>query len=444
VAGELQIPYDLQAEQNALGAMLQSRNAIVDVLDVIKQSDVFYDSKNKLIFEQIQTLYAQGIEVDPTTLKNALDQRGLLEAVGGVTYLFDLVDTPAIITAAEEYAKIVRGHSLRRNIIRAGDQIKALGFKKDGTSPELLLDQAESLIFNASNKDESEDFHKIESLMAEVGEYLENIRLNKGVSGISSPYHDLNKFLHGFKPGQLIIIGGRPSMGKSTVLLDLVRHAALTQNIPSALFSLEDEPMLISVKILSAESSVSKGNIDQAIFSPRDAQNIRETQQRLANKPLFIDGSSHLTLLEIHTKCRRIQQRLQQEGKKLELVLIDYLQLIKTSDRHESRQQEVASISRSLKALAKELQVPIIAAAQLNRAAEEHSNRAPRMSELRESGQIEQDADVILLIHRIISKENSYGVDTDLIIEKNRAGERGRTINLLFDYHCCRFQSVFQ
>jgi replicative DNA helicase len=440
-----QVPYDLQAEQNTLGAMLQSRDAIVDVLDIIRDPEVFYDSKHKLIFEQIQILYVQGIEVDQTTVKNLLDQKNLLELAGGIAYLYDLIDVPVLTSAAAEYARIVRGQSLRRNIIQAGDQIKALGLKKDGTSPELLLDQAESIISNASGFDMSEDFINIDVLMHDIGEYLENARLNGGVSGISSPYVDLNKILHGFKPGQLIIVGGRPSMGKSTILLDLVRHAAFVQNIPSAIFSLEDKPMLLSLKILSAESSVSSSTITQGKYNQQEFQKITQTQQRLATKSLRVDGSSHLTILEIHTKCRRLQQHLQREGKELGLVLIDYLQLIHMGEdpnsrqQHENRQQAVAYISRSLKALAKELHVPVIAAAQLNRTSEEHTNRPPRMSELRGSGQIEQDADVILLIHRKISEENNYDVTTQLIVEKNQAGERGSKVDLLIDTQHSRF-----
>jgi replicative DNA helicase len=201
--------------------------------------------------------------------------------------------------------------------------------------------------------------------------------------------------------------------------------------------------MLLSLKILSAESSIPKFLLDQASLNEKNTTKLLQTQKDLAQKPLFIDGSSHLSLLEIHTKARRINQKLLQEGKKLELILIDYLQLVRTGDNHESRQQEVATISRSLKALAKELQIPVVAAAQLSRAAEDRGNRAPRMSELRESGQIEQDADVILLIHRQIDEDNTYHPTTELIVEKNRAGERGNKITLSFNGMLSRFDDAY-
>jgi replicative DNA helicase len=431
------------AEQNILGAMLKSKDAVVDVFDVIKNSQVFYQSKNQTVFEAMQNLSARGIEVDVTTVKNHLDQAGKLEAIGGVSYLIELIESTPLTSSAAHYAQIVRGLRLRRKIIEAGDRIKALGQKKDGTSPNQLFDQAQSLIFDASEANSAEEFSRIDVLMENVNLYLEQIRLRGGVAGISSPFVDLNKSVRGLKPGQLIIIGGRPSMGKSTLLLDFARSAAFRQDVPTALFSLEDEPMLLSLKILSAESSIPKYSLEQASLDEKNTAALLKTQQNLAHKPLFIDGSSHLSLLEIHTKSRRINQKLLQEGKKLELILIDYLQLVRTGDNHESRQQEVATISRSLKALAKELQIPIVAAAQLSRAAEEHGNRPPRMSELRESGQIEQDADVILLIHRKTDENNAYDSTTELIVEKNRAGERGNKITLNFNGILSRFEDAY-
>jgi replicative DNA helicase len=436
-----ELPTDPIAEQNVLGAMLKSKDAVIDVFDIIRSPQVFHQAIHQQVFEAIQNLYSQGIEIDITTLKNYLDQNGKLESVGGASYLIELFESTPLVSSASHYAKIIKGLRLRRKIIEAGDRIKSLGLKKDGTSPEELFNQAQSLVFDASESNAAEEFARIDSLMNDVDDYLKQVQLKGGVAGISSPFVDLNKWIRGFKPGQFIIIGGRPSMGKSTMLLDFARDAAFRQDVPTALFSLEDEPMLISLKILSAESSIPKFVLDGATLNDLNTAKLLKTQKRLAQKPLFIDGSSHLSLLEIHTKARRINQKLLQEGKKLELILIDYLQLIWTGNSHESRQQEVATISRSLKALAKELQIPVIAAAQLSRAAEDRGSRPPRMSELRESGQIEQDADVILLIHRQVGEDNAYDTKTELIVEKNRAGERGSKIGLYFNGQLSRFDN---
>jgi len=436
---DTKLPYDLDVEKNVLNVLLMSKDARVNILDQIKSSDFFYFRPNQTIFDAIIKLYTKGDEIDPTILANYLKTNGLLDEIGGVEYLKDIATRDTLFSGANHYAKILKEYKIRRNLIDVGDQIKKLGYAQQGEEGRELIDYAQVLVNKATDVEHISDFEKIDLVFENFNQYLEDLKKNKKNIGIFTPFTMVNKIIHGFKPGQMIVVGARPSMGKSTLLLELVRDAAFKQNQPTVLFSLEDEPTLITAKLLAAETGITTWDIENS-HDAKVVEAVTNVEKQNQEKDLFIDASPDLNLIQIRTKCRRIQSKLQKEGKKLGLICVDYLQLVKAGERIDQRHLEVAHISRSLKALARELHCPVIVAAQLNRNIEDR-NSLPRMSDLKESGQIEQDADIIFLLHRQITEDNRYSTNLELLIEKNRSGQRGERVLLDFELQYSRIRN---
>ena len=326
------------------------------------------------------------------------------------------------------YARIVRERAQLRSLVQAGTRVVQLGYAADGGDVDELINQAQSEIYAVSERGNSEDYRPITEFLDETVQQLQELEKNGGfASGVPTGFYQLDNLAHGLHPGQLIIVAARPAMGKSTLALDFCRNAAIHNNMTSVIFSLEMDGTEISRRMISAESGVSMSRMSSGDLEDADWTKIAQVLSRCAQAPLYIDDSPNLTLPEIRSKCRRLKQQ-----NDLKLVVVDYLQLMSSGKRVESRQQEVAEFSRSLKLLAKELDIPVVAVAQLNRGPEQRTDRKPMLADLRESGSLEQDADVVMLLHRpeAYNQDDRPG-EADIIVAKHRNGPTA-TIPLTF------------
>ncbi|OKL50514.1 replicative DNA helicase [Boudabousia marimammalium] len=431
-------PQDIDAEISVLGAMLLSKEAIADV-DAIITADAFYRPAHATIFQVALELFAKGEPADAITVAAELNRRGDLNRVGGATYLHTLIASVPTAANATYYAHIVREQAILRNLVNAGTKIVQLGYADEGGDVDDLVDAAQREIMSVSMDSTTEDFVQIGPVVDEMMELLGSSTAQDS-AGVPTGLARLDELTNGLHPGQLIIVAARPSMGKSTLALDFCRSASIHHGMASVFFSLEMGRDEIVKRMLSAESEVFLSSINRAELEDRDWDRLAKRIGRMHDAPLFIDDSPNLTLPEIRAKARRLKQQHD-----LKLVVIDYLQLMTTNKRVESRQQEVSEISRNLKLLAKELQVPVVAAAQLNRGPEQRNDKKPMMADLRESGSLEQDADVIMLLHRpdYYGKEDDMERkgEADIIVAKHRNGET-RTVGAIFQGHYSRFQNM--
>jgi replicative DNA helicase len=424
-------PYNLEAEQALLGACLLNKDALNEILEFVRVED-FYGDNHRLIFSCIHSLVMAGSPCDLVTLTDALISAGHLERAGGVPYIASLTDTVPAASAAVHYAKIVAEKALMRTLIAAAAHIEAEGYGGAHTAQE-LLELAEKAIFEVAERRVHDGFHAIRDLLMEVYDMIGRIKAADGVTGLPT-FRDLDKLLSGLQKSDLIILASRPGVGKTTMALNIAQRAAVKHSKRVAVFSLEMPKEQLVQRMLCTQAEVNLGNVRKGMASSEDFKRLSNALIPLSDAEIYIDDSAAITVSEMRSKCRKLM--LEKQG--LDLLVVDYIQLMQASGgrRVENRQQEVAEFSRSLKALAKELDVPVLALSQLSRQAEKGSD-APNLSHLRESGALEQDADVVIMLHQQKEKESEDGAPPDagfaspgsdivqVIVAKHRNGPVG-------------------
>ncbi len=425
-------PQDLVAEQGVLGGMLLSKDAISDVVEILRERD-FYRPAHELIYDAIIDLYGRGEPVDPVTVSAELTKRGDIARAGGAPYLHTLISSVPTAANAGYYARIVSERAILRRLVEAGTKIVQLGYSAEGEVDD-VVDQAESEIYAVTDRRSAEDFVQLNTLIPAALDQIE--KMSKGLisEGVKTGFKDLDILTNGLHPGNMIVIAARPAVGKSTLGLDIARYATIHDGAPAVIFSLEMSRSEITMRMLSAEARVALNNIRSGTLSDEEWARLARRMGEISEAPLFIDDSPNLSMMEIRAKARRLKQK---HG--LKLIIIDYLQLMTSGKKVENRQQEVSEFSRQLKLLAKELNVPVVAISQLNRSPEQRSDKKPMLSDLRESGSIEQDADVVILLHRddLYDNQNRSG-EADFIIAKHRNGPT-RTITVSAQLHFAKF-----
>ncbi len=429
-------PNDLLAEQSTLGGMLLSKDAVADVIESLRGVD-FYVPKHELIFDAILSLYAQGEPTDVVAVTDELIKTGDLQRAGGADYLHTLTSIVPTAANAGYYAGIVSEKALLRRLVDAGTRIVQMGYAGQGDATE-LVNASQAEIYGVTGMEQSEDYVPLTVAVDAAVDEIEAARGRDGqMTGVPTGFAELDDLTNGLHGGQMIVVAARPAMGKSTLALDFARASAIKNNQPTIFFSLEMGRSEIAMRLLSAEGAIPLQNMRKGTLDSRDWTTVAQTRGRINDAPLYIDDSPNMTLVEIRAKCRRLKQRAG-----LKMVVIDYLQLMTSGKRVESRQQEVSEFSRALKLLAKELQVPVVALSQLNRGSEQRTDKRPQVSDLRESGSIEQDADMVILLHRdsVYDRETRPG-EADLIVAKHRNGPT-KDIEIAFQGHFSRFADM--
>ena len=428
-------PQDVIAEQSVLGGMLLSKDAISDVVEILRERD-FYRPAHELIYDAIVDLYGRGEPADPVTVSAELTKRGDLVRAGGAPYLHTLISSVPTAANAGYYAKIIRERAIMRRLVEAGTKIVQLGYTDEGEVDD-AVDQAQAEVYAVTERRESEDYVQLSELLPAAYDEIEKISSGVAGEGVKTGFKDLDALTNGFHPGNMIVLAARPAVGKSTLGLDIARYASIHKRETSVIYSLEMSRSEITMRMLSAEARVPLNNIRSGQLGEEEWAKMARRMGEISDAPLFIDDSPNLSLMEIRAKSRRLKQRHD-----LKLIVIDYLQLMTSGKRVENRQQEVSEFSRQLKLLAKELNVPVVAISQLNRSPEQRSDKKPMLSDLRESGSIEQDADVVILLHRedLYDSQNRSG-EADLIVAKHRNGPT-RTITVSAQLHLARFTDM--
>lgn len=428
-------PQDLGAEQSALGSMLLSKDAIADCVEILKASD-FYRPAHESIYDAVLDLYGRGEPVDAITVGDELTKRGDLQRIGGAAYLHQLIQSVPTAANAGYYAEIIHERAVLRRLVEAGTRIVQMGYGQGEGDVDDIVNRAQAEVYAVADKRGGEDYHSLAEVLNDAMEEIEAASGRAGeMTGVPTGFYELDELTHGLHPGQMIVIAARPAVGKSTMGVDIVRSAAIKHKLPSVIFSLEMSRTEITMRVLSAEATIQLQDLRKGHMGPEQWQKMARIMGEISDAPLFIDDSPNMSLMEIRAKCRRLKQQ-----HNLKLVVIDYLQLMSSGKKVESRQQEVAEFSRALKLLAKELEVPVIAISQLNRGPEQRTDKRPQMSDLRESGSIEQDADVVILLHRDRSNPEREG-DADVIVAKHRNGPT-KDIILAFQGHYSRFSNM--
>ena len=428
-------PQDVLAEQSVLGGMLLSKDAISEVVEILRERD-FYRPAHELIYDAILDLYSRGEPADPVTVSAELTKRGDLTRAGGAPYLHTLISSVPTAANASYYAKIIRERAIMRRLVEAGTKIVQLGYTVEGEVDE-AVNQAQAEVHAVTERRAAEDYIQLSELLPAAFDEIEKISSGVVGEGVKTGFKDLDALTHGFHPGNMIVLAARPAVGKSTLGLDIARYASIHKGDTSVIFSLEMSRSEITMRMLSAEARVPLNNIRSGALSDEEWARMARRMGEISEAPLFIDDSPNLSLMEIRAKARRLKQR-----HNLKLIVIDYLQLMTSGKRVENRQQEVSEFSRQLKLLAKELNVPVVAISQLNRSPEQRSDKKPMLSDLRESGSIEQDADVVILLHRDdLYDQQARSGEADLIVAKHRNGPT-RTITVSAQLHFARFTDM--
>ncbi len=416
-------PQNLDAERSTLGAMFLEKEAIYRAMEILRPDD-FYKEAHRLLYQTVLELTNRGEPVDLVTVTEELRQKNSLEKVGGVTYLTELASAVPTAAHVEYYSRIVEEKSLLRQLIYAATEVVALGYNAQD-EVENIIDRAENLIFSIANRRSGKTVVNLKNILIETFEQIEKLYESRGaVTGVPTGFSDLDRLTAGLQPSDLIIIAARPSMGKTTFALNIAENAAVDLKLPVVVFSLEMSKEQLAMKLLCSEAGVDNQRIRTGNLKEEDCE-----------ASMFIDDSPNLSVLEIRAKARRIKSE-----RGLGLIIVDYLQLMQGRGRVESRQQEVSEISRGLKALARELSVPVIALSQLSRAVEQRTNKRPTLSDLRESGSLEQDADLVCFLYRedYYEPETEKKDITEFIIAKHRNGPLG-TVEFLFQKEYSKF-----
>ncbi len=433
-------PQDIAAEQSVLGGMLLSKDAIADVVEVITGTD-FYRPAHELIYEVVLDLYGRGEPADPVTVAAELTKRGEIARAGGAPYLHTLISMVPTAANAGYYAQIVRERAVLRRLVEAGTRIVQMGYAGDGGEVDDIVDRAQAEMYGVTERRTSEDYQPLAAIMEGTLDEIEAIgSRGGGMNGVPTGFADLDGLTNGLHSGQMVVVAARPAVGKSTLALDIARAAAIKSTIPTCFFSLEMGRNEITMRLLSAEARVPLHHMRTGKMTDDDWNRLARRMGEVSTAPLFIDDSPNMSMMEIRAKCRRLKQR-----HNLGLVIVDYLQLMSSGKRVESRQTEVSEFSRSLKLLAKELEVPVIALSQLNRGPEQRTDKRPMLSDLRESGSIEQDSDLVILLHRedVYDRDSPRAGEADLIVAKHRNGPTS-TVTVAFQGHYSRFVDMAQ
>jgi replicative DNA helicase len=415
-------PQSLEAEESVLGAMMLSPGAIGAVSEILDAGD-FYRESHAKVYRAALALYAKGEPVDAITLVDTLEERGELDAVGGKGRIHELAALVPATSNAGHYARIVHEMATLRGLIRAGSEIARLGYDRPGETTD-LVDRAEQLIFEVAQARVSSEFAHIETLLKESFERITQLyEAGIDVTGTPSGFRDLDRMTSGFQPGQLVVLAARPSMGKSALGLCMAANIAVRNEIPVALFTLEMSKAEVTQRLMCSEGKVESQRLRSGKLAADDWPRLTAACDKLAKAPIYVDDTGSITMMELRSKARRLKSKQPNLG----LIIVDYLQLMTSGGTAENRVQEVSQISRQLKVLARDLDVPILAMSQLSRAVEQRTDKRPLLSDLRESGAIEQDADMVMFVYR----DEYYNDDSDqqglaeIILSKNRNGPTG-------------------
>ena len=422
-------PQNLEAEQSVLGAILIENQAIHQVMEILTADD-FYREAHQKIYNSLLDLSGRDEPADLITLTNELRKQGLLEAVGGASYVTFLIDSIPTAANIVYYARIIKEKAILRKLIETSTEIITQSYE-DREDVEELLDEAERSIFQIADNRVRPSFFPIREIVKTSFKTLEKLYERKEtVTGIPSGFKELDRLTAGFQPSDLVIVAGRPAMGKTAICLNIAQYAAIQRQIPVAIFSLEMSKEQLVLRLLCSEAEVEGTRLRTGFLSESDWPKLTMAAGNLSEAPIFIDDTPALTILELRAKARRLKG---EHG--LQLMLVDYLQLMKGRAMVENRQQEISEISRSLKALAKELDLPVIAVSQLSRRSEGREDKRPQMSDLRESGAIEQDADLILFIYRdeLYNRTEENRGKAEVIIGKQRNGPTGKVLLTFLD-----------
>ncbi|MBW2335829.1 MAG: replicative DNA helicase [Deltaproteobacteria bacterium] len=432
-------PQNIEAEESLISAILVDNNTLLDVIEILAPED-FYRTAHQKIYAAITDLFNKAEPIDLVTLANKLKEKGHLEEIGSASYLARLVDTVPLAVNAQHYAKIVHDKAALRRLIEKANAIVKRCFEERGNADD-VIDFAESAIFEISEKKSQQAFYPLSKIILGNIETLEENQGNRSlVTGIPTGFSRLDNLTSGFQNSDLIILAARPSMGKTALALNIARNAAVDANIPVAVFSLEMSKEQLSLRMLCSEARIDSSRLRGGFFSMEDWHRLTDAAGILSESPIYIDDSASLSAMDIRAKARRLKME-----KNIGLVVIDYLQLMQGRAGAERRDIEISEISRSLKALAKELDLPVLALSQLNRMLEQRNDKRPRLSDLRESGALEQDADVVAFIYRdeVYNKEEdnpNKGV-AEILLSKQRNGPTG-DIYLTFLNSYTRFEDL--
>jgi len=421
-------PNNIEAEKSVLGAILYSAEVLIDVVDILRADD-FYRKDHAMIYETMLSLFNKNKPVDFVTVTEQLSLNGSLEKVGGITYVASLADDVPVVSNAKQYAEIVAAKALQRRLIKSAYDISSMAYEPEGDVNQ-VLEMAEKTIFDVAQNRSNKAYVHIKGVLSDVFTKIEYLSENKALPGVPTGFHDLDKLLSGMHNSDLILIAARPAMGKTALMLNIAQYVAVNKNIPVAIFNLEMSKEQLVTRILSSYSKVESEKLKTGNIAAADWSNLATAFTELSGSPIYIDDSTDVSISSIRAKCRRL--KLERD---IKLVIIDYLQLMQGKQSHsDNRVQEVSDISRSLKLMARELDVPIIVGSQLSRAVESRKDNRPMLSDLRESGAIEQDADIVTFLYR----EDYYNPDTpiknvaELIIAKHRNGPTG-VVKLSYD-----------
>ncbi len=441
---ERKLPQNIEAEMNAIGCAFLTSYALDKVCEEL-DTEMFLSEANKRIFDAIKSLHQNKIPLDSATVKNEIEKKGSINAIGGIEYLSDVIDSVVTAANVDYYIDIVREKALRRKLIDVTTAITTNAYNEEEDTND-LIDDAEKKIFSVTKARKAGEFKTIGEVIRNTQEELERLAKNQAdITGVPSGFYDLDKLTSGFHERELIIVAARPAMGKTAFGLNLAVNAAKATKKAVALFNMEMSAEQLAMRMIAAAGGIEMGKLKTGRLEHNDWKKVNEAMSELGETNLYIEDSSGMTISEIRAKCRRLAS----QDKGLAMIVIDYLQLISGSTKYEgNRQQEVSEISRSLKTMAMELQVPVIALAQLSRSVELRENKRPIMSDLRESGSIEQDADIVAFLYRddYYNKPAAEASDvsvTELIIGKHRNGGTG-TIELLFERSMSNFRNYIK
>jgi replicative DNA helicase len=435
-------PYNIEAEESLLGSMLISRDAIVSVIEIAASED-FYRKSNQEVFNTIIELYIKGEPADPITVADLLNKKGLLDEVGGKTFIHSLISNIPLAANAQYYAQIVRSHSILRKLIYAATEIATMGYEV----PEDLhstVDRAQQLIFSIYqdlNKTGARDRISImKDIVSEVYEQVEVLHeASSSISGIPSGYIDFDRLTSGFQNSDLIVIASRPGMGKTSFVLGVARHIAMREKLPIAIFSLEMSKQQLALRLMSAESKIDLQRVRDGKIKDEEWTQLARAVEKLADCKIFIDDTAFLTVMDLRSRARMMVS-----ANNVKLIIVDYLQLMQSTTNYRGNKVlEITEISQHLKGIAKELNIPVIAVSQLSREVEKRENKRPILADLRESGSIEQDADVVTFIYRdeYYEREEGNVGKAEILIAKHRNGPTGK-LNLQFNKKFALFSNL--
>jgi replicative DNA helicase len=431
-------PQNLEAERSVVGGMLIDKDAVSRVLEFLIPDD-FYSERHKLVYSAIISLYQKNEPADLVTVTNELRSGGSLDGAGGASYLSTLVDATPTAANIVHYAKIVHEKAILRRLISGATEIAEMGYDEGQAGVDDFLDHAEQIIFEVAQRKFKPSFFAVKDIVKDSFKAIEELYEKKEmITGVATGFHELDRLTSGLQNSDLIIVAGRPSMGKTALALNIAAHAAMEAGVATAVFSLEMAKEQLVQRLLCSEAKVDAQKLRGGFLSDSDWPKLTRAAGSLSEANIYIDDSPAMNVLEMRAKSRRLQK-----DKGLGLIIVDYLQLMRGVGRVESREREISEISRSLKALAKELKVPVVALSQLNRAVENRQDRRPQLADLRESGSIEQDSDVVMFVYRdeVYNRDSEDKGTAEIIVGKQRNGPIGRT-KLAFISKYTRFENL--